>query len=126
MDLDGMPAWREGLRSLERLPAAGGRERWREVRDGGTVALERVEAIPPRRMVVSVAQPDSVAAARWIYRIEPTAAGSRLELIEERPVANRFLRPLAYLFWGGPQRVHALCHDLAQRLAAARPVIAER
>jgi uncharacterized protein YndB with AHSA1/START domain len=122
-DLDGMPSWRQDLTTVQRLPAGRGMVRWLEVRAGGVaVALERVEARPPARLVVQVA--DDHDAGRWIFQISPQGSNSRVVVIEERTVRNPLLRVLVRLFDPGQIRVNRLSHDLEYRLAGAREQIA--
>ena len=122
-DLDGMTAWRNELRAVERLPDGDGGVRWRELRRGGVVALERVEATPPVRLVVRVAGADS-AARRWIYQLREGGVGTELQLVEEVVVGNPLLRPLVRVFRPGRFRMERLLRDLEARLAVKGQVAA--
>jgi hypothetical protein len=123
-DLDGMPAWRRDLGALERLPGDGAVVRWLEVRHGARVAMERVEAVPPERMVIRVAGPGRTGP-RWTYEIHRTARGARLEVTEERDIRNPLWRPFAYLIGRSSSRIETLCRDLERRLSLARPQLVD-
>ena len=124
-DLDGMPTWRRDIGALERLPGDGPVVRWLEVRHGARIAMERVEAVAPERMVIRVAG-RGTAGLRWTYQIHRTTRGARLEVTEERDIRNPVWRPLAYLIGGSSGRVDSLCRDLERRLSLSRPQIVDR
>ncbi|MEO8450069.1 MAG: SRPBCC family protein [Gemmatimonadota bacterium] len=124
-DLDGMPTWRRDLGALERLPGDGRVVRWLEVRHGTKVAMERVEAVAPERMVIRVAG-RGTDGPRWTYEIHRTPGGARLEITEERDIRNPMWRPVAYLMGGGSGRIDTLCRDLERRLSLSRPQIVDR
>lgn len=126
IDLDGMPDWRPGLRHLERLPE--GREpgsvRWREVGAGGREeSWERVETVPPIRLVVRPAGDDRPELRR-IYRLLPVDQGTELEIREERVLANPLRRTLAALFGGERGPIERLADDLEKRLSWRDQVVA--
>jgi len=117
-DLDGMPSWRQDLIGLERLPAAPGGMRWREIHRGGGLALEQVEAIPFERLVVRIAPTgDGGAERRWIYDLRPARGGTELAVIEEREIQNPLVRSLVRLTGGNRARIERLLRDLERRLS---------
>lgn len=119
-DLDGMPSWRRDLLKVERLPERLGRVRWRETRINGTRSLERIEFVPPERMVIRMAG-SADSSVRWVYRIRPAPVGAEFVATEERIVHGLVLRVLARISGLGRADLETLCHDLATRLARGRP-----
>lgn len=119
-DLDGMPAWRQDLVALERLPVGDSTVRWREVgARGARMALEWAEAVPPSRLVIRIAAPAG-GEHRWVYRIRPLDAGTELAVIEEQAIRNPVLRTLIKVFGSDRDGIEALARDLATRLAGHR------
>lgn len=126
VDLDGMPDWRPGLRQLERLPEGSGpgAVRWREVGIGGRVeAWERVETVPPIRLVVRPAGADRLARRR-VYRLLPVEQGTELAIREEQQVDHPLRRTLTALFGGNREPIERLARDLDTRLKWRDQVVA--
>ena len=122
-DLDGMPAWREDLIAVERLPESDGTIRWREQgRSGPPAAYEWVALSPPRRLVVRRVVPDT--SRRWEYRIRPLETGSEVAVIEERAIRNPALRTLVKLVGSDRDRIESFARELAARLAGHRQRLA--
>jgi hypothetical protein len=124
-DLDAMPAWRAELEGVERLPDARGAVRWREVSRGRRLVLERVEAVPPVRMVVQRAG-EGVPGLRWIYEVSRIATGSELVLTAERRVGPPALRPLVRVYGADRRYVERITAALRARAEAHRQQLAGR
>jgi len=126
IDLDGMPDWRPSLRHLERLPEGreSGAVRWREVGAGGREeSWERVETVPPIRLVVRPASGDRQLFRR-VYRLSPVEQGTELEIREERILGNPLRRTLAAVFGGDRGPIERLATDLEKRLVWRDQVVA--
>ncbi|MHB1327771.1 MAG: SRPBCC family protein [Gemmatimonadales bacterium] len=127
-DLDGMPAWRRDLASVERLPSGGRAEliRWREVSDGGRqIAMERLEAVPPERLVIRPAGVED-STRRWVYRLTPRDRGTEVVLRDEREVAHPMHRVLVGLFGANRSLIDDLTEDLERRLVGRAGQLAAR
>ncbi|MBX3147214.1 MAG: SRPBCC family protein [Gemmatimonadales bacterium] len=127
-DLDGMPAWRRDLASVERLPngAGAGLIRWREVSAAGRqTAMERLEALPPERLVV---RPAGVADStrRWIYRLTPKDRGTEVVVRDERDVANPVRRVLVGVLGADRSTIDGMAEDLERRLVGRAGQLAAR
>jgi uncharacterized protein YndB with AHSA1/START domain len=81
-DIDGLSAWRPGLKRAEALPEVDGRTRWREHDRHGTITYEVVEADVPRRYVTRIADTGLPFGGTWTWTIEPTAQGCRVTVVE--------------------------------------------
>src|SRR5689334_14614904 len=57
-DIDAMPTWRQGLKSIKRLPDQNGLPAWVETSDSGTIPFETVISQPPSKLVVRIADPN--------------------------------------------------------------------
>src|SRR5271154_5488931 len=54
-DLDAMPLWREGLKSVKRLPDRNGLPANIEVTTSGEIPMETIEMVAPRKLVRRIA-----------------------------------------------------------------------
>jgi hypothetical protein len=114
-DLDGMPDWRRDLSRLERLPERSGHLVWLEVQGGKALALERIEAQAPIRLVIRPAV--APWSRRWVYQLKPAGRGTEIAVREERWIANPLVRPFVVVFGGGRGRIGKLARDLERRLS---------
>lgn len=92
VDIDRVPAWRADVKRIERLTERNGRPVWREFWKQGTITFERAEAIPPKRLVVRIADPTLPFGGSWTYELSPSAKGSTLTITEEGEVKNPIFR----------------------------------
>ena len=84
--------WPE-LASVRREVTPDGQEAWNETVDGFAMRLLLTEEQPPHRLVMTVDSKEGDAfGGKWVYRIEPTATGSRLIVSEDGWIANPFFR----------------------------------
>ena len=121
-DLDAMPGWRQDLVELERLPGHDGIVRWREVgRTGRKVAMERIEAAPPERMVVRVAEASE--DRRWVYQLTRAGANTRLEVSDQRTIRNPLVRAFVRVFGGSRGALDGWSRDLELRLSGRRQLV---
>ena len=101
-NLGGVPQWFAEIKTSERLPDAGGVERWQQtVSSNFVMPLEVAESQPPSRLVTRIASPpDAAFGGRWIYEIAPADGGSRITITEDGWVANPIFRVMTYAFFG--------------------------
>lgn len=78
------PAWRKDVTRVEMLPAVNGKPSWREYENhGGSIAYEVMVMVPPRALVVRIADPKLPFAGTWTYEISSVKDGSSLVRITE-------------------------------------------
>lgn len=99
-DVERYPSWRSGVDRVEIVSTGGAGAVWREFGRFGAVTMERVEVTGMQRCVVRIADTNLAFGGRWIYRIEPTAEGSRLTVTEEGEVYNPIFRFLSRFIFG--------------------------
>ncbi|MGH7645589.1 MAG: SRPBCC family protein [Gemmatimonadales bacterium] len=95
-DFSSIPAWWSEMKRAERLPDEGGKERWHQNVGGFEMPLEVTEEQRPRRLVTRILSAEGAAfGGRWIYEIEPVAAGSRVTVTEDGWIGNVLFRTMA-------------------------------
>lgn len=99
-DIDAMPSWRQGLKSVKRLPDQNGLPAWIEASDSGTIPYETVIAQPPSKLVVRIVDPKLPFGGTWTYEIAPVSGGSSLRIREDGEVYNPFFRFLSRFVFG--------------------------
>jgi uncharacterized protein YndB with AHSA1/START domain len=115
-DVDAFPAWRTGVRKVERLPDRDGRPVW--VEDGTTgritLAVERSE--PPHVLVTRIADPDLPFGGTWTYTIRPTSNGCTLTITENGEIYNPIFRAMARFVFGYEATIAAYLDAVANRV----------
>ena len=114
-DVDAMPAWREGLKGVKRLPDVNGLPAWIEQTSAGDIALEIAESNPPRRMVSRIADPKLPFGGTWAYEIAPTAEGATLRITENGYVTNPLFRFLSRFVFGHAATMETYLKSLAKK-----------
>ena len=98
--IDAMTAWRQGLKSVKRLPDKNGLPAWVETSDSGTIPFETVLAEPPAKLIVRIADPKLPFGGTWTYEITPAPGGAALRIREDGEVYNPIFRFLARFVFG--------------------------
>jgi hypothetical protein len=99
-DIDAMPSWRQGLKSIKHLPDQNGMPAWVETSDSGTIPFETLISQPPSKLVIRIADPKLPFGGTWTYEIALTANGSTLRIREDGEVYNPVFRFLARFVFG--------------------------
>lgn len=114
-DIDAMAAWRQGLRSIKRLPDKNGLPAWVETSDSGTIPFETVLSGPPAKLVVRIADPKLPFGGTWTYEITPEPDGSVLRIREDGEVYNPVFRFLARFVFGYSGTIHTYLKSLSKK-----------
>jgi uncharacterized protein YndB with AHSA1/START domain len=114
-NVDAMPAWREGLKSVQKLPDRNGLPAHIEVTSSGTIPMETVEMVPPRRLVVRIADDKLPFGGTWTYDIQPTTQGAALRITEIGWVSNPFFRFMSKFVFGQTSTINAYLRSLAKK-----------
>ena len=99
-DIDAMPSWRQGLKSISRLLDKNGMPAWVETSDSGTIPFETVTSQPPSKLIVRIADPKLPFGGTWTYEIAPVAGGSSLRIREDGEIHNLVFRFLSRFVFG--------------------------
>ena len=91
-DIDAMPSWRQGLKSVKRLPDQNGLPTWVEATDSGDFPLQTMVSQPPSKLVVRIADPKLPFGGTWTYEITALPSGSVLRIREDGEIYNPVFR----------------------------------
>jgi Polyketide cyclase / dehydrase and lipid transport len=116
-DIEAMPSWRQGLKSVSPLPARNGLPAWVETSASGTIPFETVVSQPPRKLVVRMADSRLPFGGTWTYDITPVVAGSSLRIREDGEVYNPVFRFLSRFVFGYSGTIDAYLKSLERKLA---------
>jgi uncharacterized protein YndB with AHSA1/START domain len=114
-DVDAMPSWREGLKSVKHLPDKDGLPAHLEITTTGEIPVETVEMSPPRKLVTRIADPQLPFGGRWTFEIIPTAEGSALRLTENGFVTNPVFRFLSRFVFGHTRTIETYLQSLSKK-----------
>ncbi|HEX8837076.1 MAG TPA: SRPBCC family protein [Candidatus Acidoferrum sp.] len=116
-DVEAMPVWRQGLKSVKLLPDKNGLPSWVETSASGTIPFETVVSQPPSKLVVRIADPRLPFGGTWTYEVTPVAAGSSLRIREDGEVYNPVFRFLSRFVFGYSGTIDAYLKSLERKLA---------
>lgn len=114
-DVDAMPSWREGLKSVKNLPDKNGLPAHLEVTTMGEIPMETVEMTPPQKLVARIADPKLPFGGTWTFEIRPTEEGSTLRITENGFVTNPVFRFLSRFVFGYTGTIETYLKSLAKK-----------
>jgi uncharacterized protein YndB with AHSA1/START domain len=114
-DVDAMPSWRDGLKSVKHLPDKNGSPVHLEVTNSGEIPMETVEMSPPRKLVSRIADPHLPFGGTWTFEITPTTEGSTLRITENGFVTNPVFRFLSRFVFGHSGTIESYLKSLSKK-----------
>lgn len=99
-DVDSMPSWREGLKSIQHLPSANGLPAHLEVTNMGTIPYQTTEMAPPRKLVRQISGSKLPFGGSWTFEIVSGSSGATLRITEHGYVTNPFFRFVSRFVFG--------------------------
>jgi hypothetical protein len=114
-DVDAMPSWRKGLKSVEHLPNSNGLPAHLEITSNGKIPFETVEMTPPQKLVTRIADPKLPFGGTWTFEIIPVADGATLRITERGYVTNPFFRFMSKFVFGQTSTMEAYLKSLAKK-----------
>lgn len=119
-DVEQAPAWRRGVKSVERLPDRNGKPAWKEVNAHGGLPFSVEVTEPPRKYVTRIIDDGMPFGGTWTYTLEPkTGGGSTLTIREDGLVHNPLFRFLSRFLFGHHATMDGYLEDLRQQQAGA-------
>jgi uncharacterized protein YndB with AHSA1/START domain len=123
-DVDAMPSWREGLKSVKRLPDRNGLPAHIEYSSSGQLSMETVEMSPPHKLVNRIAGSDLPFGGTWTFEVESLADGATLRITENGFVTNPVFRVVSRFLLGYTSEIEKYLRSLAKKFGEA-PQISE-
>ncbi len=99
-NVDAMPAWRPGLKSIKRLADQNGKAAWVETGSFGEIPIAIEESAPPQRLVTRIADPKLPFGGTWTYELTLADGGCALRVTERGEIRPALFRFLARFFFG--------------------------
>lgn len=114
-DWAALPAWRSGVKSVELLPPAGGRPRYRETSGHGVITYELIADRPAERLVVRIADDTLPYGGTWTFEFAPAGPGGTLRITENGFVRPALFRFLARFVFGHASTMETYLRDLGRK-----------
>ncbi len=118
IDVAGQVAWRPDVKQAIRLDDHDGHEVWRE---GGDVALETVEVVPPGRLVRRIV-PNKLFGGTWTLTLEQAPGGTEVAVTEDGEVYHPLFRTVSKFIIGHDRTVNGYLANLARSFGGASVV----
>lgn len=113
-DVDAMPSWRPGLKSVARLPDREGLPSHIEDTAAGKLMIQTQSMEPPRKLVNRIGGDNLPFGGTWTFAVTPTADGSTLRITENGYVTNPMFRFVARFVMGYTSEMDKYLTGLAQ------------
>jgi Polyketide cyclase / dehydrase and lipid transport len=114
-DIGAMPAWRQGLKSVQRLPDENGLPAWVETTGSGSIPFETVVSQPPSKLVVRIADPKLPFGGTWTYEITSLPSGTNLRIREDGEIYNPLFRFLSRFVFGYTGTIETYLKSMAKK-----------
>ena len=114
-DCAAFPQWRTDVKSVEVLPDRDGHKVWREDGKNGKMTLETIEASPPTRLVVRIADPGLPFGGTWTYDLQASGGSSRVTITEDGEVYNPIFRFMANVFFSQSASIETYLKALGKK-----------
>jgi len=114
-DCVAFPEWRSDIKRVEVLPDRDGHKVWREDGKNGKMTLETIEASPPSRLVVRIADPDLPFGGTWTYELRANNAGCRVTITEDGEVYNPIFRFMGRVFFSPADSIETYLKALGKK-----------
>ena len=112
------------MKSYGELAAENGRRRWwEEDKYGDKMTFEQVEARPPERLQVRIADKGAPFGGTWTFEITPAGdGGSELRIAEDGEVYNVLFRFIARFLYGHHRSIETFLRDLGVKFGQAAQI----
>jgi hypothetical protein len=114
-DVDAMPSWREGLKSVEHLPDRNGLPAHLEITTNEKLPFETTEMIPLQKLVTRIADPKLPFGGTWTLEIAPLVDGATLRITENGYVSNPFFRFMSKFVFSQTSTMEIYLKSLAKK-----------
>ncbi|MBK7875168.1 MAG: SRPBCC family protein [Planctomycetes bacterium] len=115
-DFAAYPAWRSGMKKIERRPDRDGKPVWAEDSKFGKIPYVVDASGAPHRLVTVIADASLPFAGRWTYVLSREKHGTRVAITEDGEIKNALFRVLAHYVFGYTRTIDTVLKDLGKRL----------
>ena len=115
--VEGFPSWRSGLKSVEVIPSADGRTRFRETSGQGSIAFVIESVEPNRRLVTRIDDKSLPFGGTWTYELLPAAdGGTTLRITEDGEIYNPIFRFVSRFIMGYDRTIKTYLADVGRKV----------
>jgi uncharacterized protein YndB with AHSA1/START domain len=114
-DCGAFPEWRGDVKNVEILPERAGRKTWREDGKNGKITFEAIDASPPSRLVVKIADQDLPFGGTWTYELAQSGSGCRVTITEDGEVYNPIFRFMGRVFFSPTASIETYLRSLGKK-----------
>ena len=114
-DVDAMPSWREGLKSVKKLPDRSGLPAHIEVTSSGEIPMETVEMVPSKKLVARIVGENLPFGGTWTFDITSVADGATLRITERGYITNPVFRFVSRFILGYSREMEKYLRSLARK-----------
>jgi uncharacterized protein YndB with AHSA1/START domain len=117
-NVEAFGSWRTDIKRVERLPDRDGRPMWIEDGRSGKMTLAVERMVPPRLLVLRIADPQLPFGGTWTYVIDAAPSGSRLTITENGEIYNPIFRFMARFIFGYDGTINSYLAALEKKFRA--------
>ena len=111
------PKWRTDVKSVDIVPAEGGKPRFRERGSNGDILMEVEEQQPSKRLVTRIADKKLPFGGSWTFELTPSGTGTTLRITENGEVYNPVFRFMARYVLGHAATMERYLADLERHIS---------
>jgi hypothetical protein len=116
MDYEKFPTWIKGVARVESFQSLNGYPGWTEIESNGMkIPLQVTEAVPPRRLVTRIADPNLPWGGTWTTEITSAPGGSVMRITEDGYVNNPLFRFMARFVFGYASTLDSYMKSLGEK-----------
>lgn len=115
LDCEAFPQWRADVKAVEVLPDRDGHKIWREDGKNGKMTLEAIDASPPSRLVMKIADPDLPFGGTWTYELQANSGGTLVTITEDGEVYNPIFRFMGRVFFSQSATIETYLKALGKK-----------
>ncbi len=115
-DVKAFPSWRPSVKTVDILPAANGRQQFRETGSDGSILYQIERVMPDQQLVIRIADPSLPFGGSWTYELIPDGGLTILRITEDGEVYNPVFRFVSRFVMGHAATIDRYLRDVAKRL----------
>jgi uncharacterized protein YndB with AHSA1/START domain len=114
-DFARLPDWAPEMVRVERMEDIDGHPVWLHIGRRWRAPMEVMEFVPPRRLVLRIADPKLPFAGTWTYEVAEAPDGTTVTITENGEIGNPAMRFLSRFVFGQTSTMDAYLKALGRR-----------